>query len=643
LILAAPTLAYCAALITGWPPLAYGNAEWVWTRRPAPISPALLWSLLWVVAWIGLAAWWQRRPTRVSARPLLIGAILLSGALPYALLSARGDPIQQMLQITASTTSGSYFNVGARIADPNEFLVKHIDQMAGYREVHARTHPPGIPLLFYGARRLFELWPSLGERAGRWLLRADCLHPEIVGFTNAQVASALVQFALPFLGGLGVLPLFALAATFFGRRTALLAAGLYPLVPALPLFAPAFNQLYVPIALTGLWLTWQALPGDSSRRNATQSLPSQADVSRRRPTSHFAKRAAIFPQGRLWRNRQAWIAYALAAGLLLSLSSFLSFGNIAFLGLNGLLIGGWLAAKRRGWADWGRAVMIGALMVVGLATVWTIYQWGWGVSGIAMYRRALEAHGDIGRTYWLWVWYNLYDFASWTGLALLVPALWLCWRLRPRRQWSAFVIGVGAFILLLDVSAFVLGETARLWLFLSPLWMLLGAAGAARWRVPAVALMALMGAQVLIAGWILQPIESGRVGQVSPSPVYQLPPGARPVNFTLDGSIRLAGYRLDGDEATLYWQALKPLREDFTVFVHAVDSNGKLIAGDDSQPQGGQLPTHCWLTGEVVADTHVLPMPPGAYQFSAGMYRWPELGRLIVSPPQPENAIPLGP
>jgi hypothetical protein len=598
-LVAAPALAYCAALIAGWPRWVYGNAEWVWTRRPAPLSLAILWPILLLAGWTALVVWWNRRPMRTAAAPLIIGAILVSGLLPYALLSTRGDPIQQMLQIAASTTSGSYFNVGAQIEDPNEFLIAHIDRMGGYREVHVRTHPPGIPLLFYGLRRAFELWPSLGEWLGRWLLRADCLHPEMIGFTPAQVASAVVQFALPLFGGLGVLPLFVLAQTFFGRRAALLAVGLYPLIPALSSFAPAFNQLYVPFALGGLWLTWRAV---GSRR---------------------------------------WFAYAFAAGLLLSLGSFLSFGNIAFLGLNALLVGGWLIAGRR-LADWTRAVVIGLLMVAGLSTVWLIYWWGWGVSGIAMYQRALEVHGDIGRSYWLWVWYNLYDFASWTGVALLAPALWLCWRLRKRRRWSALALGVVGFILLLDFSAFVLGETARLWLFLSPLWMLLGVAGAARLRVPPVLLMALMGLQAMTAGLILQPIESGREGQGSP-PVYQLPSAAQPADFILDDSIRLAGYRLDGGNVTLYWQALEPLDEDFTVFVHAIDASGKLIAGDDSQPQKGQLPTHCWLAGEVVADTHTLNLPPGDYQFFAGMYRWPELQRLPVLPPQLDNSILLNP
>lgn len=634
-LVAAPALAYCTALIAGWPRWAYGNAEWVWTRRPVLLSPAILWPILFLAAWIALVAWQQRRPTRTAVAPLIVGAVLVSGLLPYALLSLRGDPIQQMLQFTASTTSGSYFNVGARIEDPNEFLITHIDRMSGYREVHVRTHPPGVPLLFYGLRRAFELWPPLGERAGRWLLRADCLHPEMVGFTHAQVASAVVQFALPFFGGLGVLPLFALGKTFFGRRTALLAVGLYPLIPALPSFAPAFNQLYVPIALSGLWLAWQALPGDSSRGNRTRSRPT--------PTPASPRRRALLSVVAI-SNRQALTAFA--AGLLLSLGSFLSFGNIAFLGLNAFLVGGWLIAGRRGLADWtrsARAAVIGGLMVVGLSTVWLIYWWGWGVSGIAMYQRALEVHGDIGRSYGLWVWYNLYDFASWTGLALLAPALWLCWWLRKRRRWSALALGVVGFILLLDFSAFVLGETARLWLFLSPLWMLLGAAGAVRLRVPPVLLMTLMGLQVMAAGLILQPIESGREGQGSPPPVYELPSEAQPLGFTLDDSIRLAGYHLDGDKVTLYWQALKPLDEDFTAFVHAVDVSGKLIAGDDSQPQKGQLPTHCWLTGEVVADTHMLNLPPGDYQFSAGMYRWPGLQRLPASPPQPDDSIPLKP
>jgi len=75
---------------------------------------------------------------------------------------------------------------------------------------------------------------------------------------------------------------------------------------------------------------------------------------------------------------------------------------------------------------------------------------------------------------------------------------------------------------------------------------------------------------------------------------------------------------------TLYWWAAAPPTESFTVFTHILDATGRFIAGHDSFPANGQLPTHTWQRGWVYADAHdiALPsdLPPGRYAVVAGMY-----------------------
>lgn len=58
---------------------------------------------------------------------------------------------------------------------------------------------------------------------------------------------------------------------------------------------------------------------------------------------------------------------------------------------------------------------------------------------------------------------------------------------------------------------------------------------------------------------------------------------------------------------TLYWQALSgEIGTGYTVFVHLLASDGRLIAQADSPPAGGARPTNEWLAGEYVSDTHEL-------------------------------------
>jgi len=106
----------------------------------------------------------------------------------------------------------------------------------------------------------------------------------------------------------------------------------------------------------------------------------------------------------------------------------------------------------------------------------------------------------------------------------------------------------------------------------------------------------------------------------------------------LGGKVALLGYDLTmGDQrqtgggrlaVTLYWQALQAMDRDYTVFVHALDATGRLLAQDDGQPLGGRYPTGIWAVGEVVADMHTLTLSPGTYTLTVGMYELATMTRL---------------
>jgi len=111
----------------------------------------------------------------------------------------------------------------------------------------------------------------------------------------------------------------------------------------------------------------------------------------------------------------------------------------------------------------------------------------------------------------------------------------------------------------------------------------------------------------------------------------------------LGDSLALRGYALDsgslraGQNLNLkvYWQTDAPLGNDYTVFTQLLDSAGTLVAGQDSQPLGGHLPTGQWPAGEIVTDVVSLPLPvdlpPGEYTLVTGMYLLDTLERLPVA------------
>ena len=115
------------------------------------------------------------------------------------------------------------------------------------------------------------------------------------------------------------------------------------------------------------------------------------------------------------------------------------------------------------------------------------------------------------------------------------------------------------------------------------------------------------------------------------------PPEAIPADISFGDSFRLLQFHFEkvaADEilATLYWTALvdRPL-VDATIFLHAVDSQGNILAQSDRRPWDGQYPTFIWGAGEVVATQHKLSLPQleGA-RIYAGMYRHGDFARLAA-------------
>lgn len=86
---------------------------------------------------------------------------------------------------------------------------------------------------------------------------------------------------------------------------------------------------------------------------------------------------------------------------------------------------------------------------------------------------------------------------------------------------------------------------------------------------------------------------------------YYLTHNGRPVDSQAELVIA-PGDRL---AVTLVWEALAPIIERYTVFVHLLGENGALIVQHDGIPAQGTRPTPTWTAGERLLDRHELTAP----------------------------------
>ena len=105
-----------------------------------------------------------------------------------------------------------------------------------------------------------------------------------------------------------------------------------------------------------------------------------------------------------------------------------------------------------------------------------------------------------------------------------------------------------------------------------------------------------------------------------------------PAEADFGGVIALKGYDLKPGKPlrlTLYWQALGPIPEDYSVFIHVLDEEGRKITQNDGPPFWlTKMGTTSWVIGRIYRDERVLEAPGDWDKLEIGLYRWQDLTRL---------------
>ena len=341
-------------------------------------------------------------------------------------------------------------------------------------------------------------------------------------------------------------------------------------------------------------------------------------------------------------------AAVLMSGLVVSLMSFLSLGNVAWGALLGGFILWWLLVNwpKRGDSQTGaRLWAMPALFVAGTAVCWVVYWLGWGVAPWTIARVGLAQHYELVtslRRYDWWLASNLVDFLIFAGPPVVVGLFWRAATVirRPRDRYpddGRIALLLVLLLLAINLVGSTRGEVGRLWLVFMPTAAVVAGGIFGKRLKDRRSVWLLLVAQVVLVlsvglAWrslyaVILPVEPPVLETVVPSSLTGLAFVVAP-----DQAIRLAGYDLPestvapGDviDLTLYWQSDKPTLRPYTVFVQLLDATGAIIAQQDRWPVDGRWPTTCWAGGEVVPDIYVIPIPPdtlpGTYTLVTGLY-----------------------
>jgi 4-amino-4-deoxy-L-arabinose transferase-like glycosyltransferase len=111
----------------------------------------------------------------------------------------------------------------------------------------------------------------------------------------------------------------------------------------------------------------------------------------------------------------------------------------------------------------------------------------------------------------------------------------------------------------------------------------------------------------------------------------------QPADIRFGDSIRLVGYSIDRDRvlpggevtATLCWEALASMDEDYVYFSHLIGPGESKIGARDTYPGLGCYPTSRWIPGDAFCDAMRVPVEvwaqaPAVYDVTVGWYLYKE-------------------
>lgn len=229
-----------------------------------------------------------------------------------------------------------------------------------------------------------------------------------------------------------------------------------------------------------------------------------------------------------------------------------------------------------------------------------------------------------GLAIWAWHDWRQQDFAGWP--ALMVPAAWIAIESVALIRWTSATLASQGRLIFPAISAICL-------------FLVLGWIGWLPRRLQGAVVILLSAFMLALAA--SAPFTAILPAYARPADLIAeaVPPTARPFDVDYGGKVRLLAFETDkvrirpGDtlDVTLYWQALAPMEQDFSVYVQVFGWQQELDQAD-SYPGGGTYPTNLWQLGEIVRDRYRLRIPedaqgPAPAWITAGLYEFATMER----------------
>ncbi len=439
-IIAISTLLFCLAIAFDISP---------YLRGPAPYPPDWQWSYFFVntlhnlypvilnsILLIGLFILRENKKFIAPKKTLvfIFLIMILSFLFQLSLLFFSRSGVLVLLHRILNPELNGYFTASLTIQNVTDFLRNYNDIMLDF-VYHAKSHPPGAILFFYALKHLITPFPFFID----FVNNLTPTHSDVKQFWNVlqpvDKATALFSgFFIPFLSTFSLIPLYYSAKILYGTRAALRSIFLFFFIPTIVFFIPINDSFLHIFSLSAFFFLLYGL----SKKNLF---------------SFFVSGVILF------------------SGILFNLSLL----PIVLLLFVFALI--YLKNKKAVLSEYlkgGFSFMVGIFLPALL--LYLFFQFNFLQ---IMHTITTHAPGNMGRSYAVWIYFNIQDFLIFCGIPtafiflLMIKQSFMHLIKKQFKKidplFSAFFI----MIMVLNFSGFVLGEVGRIWLPYIPFMVLI--------------------------------------------------------------------------------------------------------------------------------------------------------------------------
>ncbi len=618
-------LVFCIVLALDLLPILRGGFGWQWGYQVPAWLRVLPLLFIMVVYVCGLTRVKNSRPYQLWC---FVGAIIL----PFAALYILDDPIDLLARRVMGGDFTGQHMAGAQITDLNVAAGAWPETMKSYfgefglpgvvprpiKAVHIGVNPPALPMMFYGMDQLLARIPGIADSMGMPLRYYVCNIDFFSTYSNAQVASAWFNILMPVWTAFTVFPLYRLGGKY--------AAGWWPLIPSIAFFTPVWNLLYPLMTLIAYMILKIGITDIQAKR--TKGL-----------------------------------LHIVLAGLIVSVATFTALPCLALMGFFGLyslfsFIQWWQMQKISLNSALYRMLLTSLVFTLSVLGIWIVYYLAFDVTLYDILQTGLTSHFGLERPYAAYLFLNLYDFALFTGIPLVLIALSA---IRRPRSWAEVdPLALALIFTLLIMDNFARGETGRHWVYFVPfilIWAAQQATQLSARQAMAVTLVQALNFLIISGVLINVPGLPKAVIPASPEVATATTSLLYPVKF--GEYLTLLGMKTvpqeDRIDLTLLWRADRQMTIPYSFSALVVDSNGQPIGQShvfrpfDSDNPATYYPTTCWRPGGMYAHTAYIPLEtklaPSTYWISFAMLDVLNLERVpVIQPNHPvDSQIGLGP